>query len=80
MKSPSKLRAPQETPQDPGPVSKPRSIREALAVAAVVVLWAVIVACLVVLDRKNYGWMALLVYVALYFAIAKVESRKRKRD
>lgn len=66
--------------ETPEPGLKPRSLQEAVAVAAIVLLWGVIVACLVVLDRKNYGWMALLVYVALYVAIARVESRSRKKD
>jgi len=69
-----------ENSETPESGLKPRSAKEALAVAAIVALWAIIVACLVVLDRQNYGWMAMLVYVALYFALARVESRSRKKD
>jgi|GEM_PF-6752345 len=58
---------------------KTRSKREFAAVAIITLLWGAIIACLVVLDKGNYGWMALIVYACVYVAIAKVESRSRKQ-
>jgi len=67
-------------PEDEAPAPiPPRSLKETVAVAAIVLLWAIIVAALVVLDHQNYGWMAMLVYISLYFAIARVESRSRAK-
>jgi len=54
---------------------KLRSKSEIAAIALIVLLWGLIVAALVVLDRGHYSWMALLVYACLYVAIAMVENR-----
>ena len=49
--------------------------KEGVSVAAVVVLCTAIIASLVVLDRNDHTWMALLVYACVYVAIALVERR-----
>ncbi len=46
-----------------------------MSVAVIVVLCTAIIASLVVLDRNDHTWMALLVYACLYVAIAVVERR-----
>lgn len=49
--------------------------KEGVSVAAVVVLCTAIIVSLVVLDRNDHTWMALLVYACVYVAIALVERR-----
>jgi len=49
--------------------------KDGVVVAATVVLCAAIVVSLVVLDRNEHTWMALLVYACVYVAIAIVEHR-----
>ncbi len=49
--------------------------KDGVVVAATVVLCTAIIASLVVLDKKEHTWMALLVYACVYVAIAIVEKR-----
>jgi Ca2+/Na+ antiporter len=53
-------------------------LRESVSVAIVVVLCTAIVVSLVVLDKNQHTWMALLVYACVYVAIALVERRSGK--
>ena len=53
-------------------------VKEGVSVAAIVVLCTAIIASLVVLDRDNHTWLALLVYACVYVAIALVERRSGK--
>jgi len=53
------------------------SVREGVVVAIIVLLWGAVVASLVVLDKSNHTWLALLVYASVYVAIAFVEKRNR---
>jgi len=67
---------------DPGEQRGPmkhRAIREMAVVALVALLWGTIVLCLVVLDRNDHAWMALLVYACVYVAIAAVQRRSAKK-
>ncbi len=48
------------------------------AVVAMIFLFcAVVIVCLVELDRNHHAWMALLVYAGVYAAIAIVERRSK---
>ena len=53
--------------------------KEGTSVALVVVLCTAIIVSLVVLDKNNHTWMALLVYACVYVAIALVERRSGKQ-
>lgn len=53
--------------------------KDGVLVALIVVLCASIVVSLVVLDRYDQTWMALVVYACLYVAIALAERRSRRQ-
>jgi uncharacterized protein (DUF983 family) len=53
-------------------------MKESVAVAVIVVLCTMIIISLVVLDRNDHTWMALLVYICVYLAIALAERRSGK--
>jgi len=54
-------------------------MKEGVSVAVVVALCAAIIVSLVVLDKNNHTWMALLVYACVYVAIALVEHRSGRQ-
>lgn len=49
--------------------------RETLTVAVVVTVWALIVASVVVLDKNHYGWIALMIYGAVYCILVRIDGR-----
>jgi hypothetical protein len=54
-------------------------VKDGVSVAVVVVLCTAIIVSLVVLDKKDHTWMALLVYACVYVAIALVEHRSGRQ-
>jgi len=53
--------------------------RDSAVVALVALIGAGIVAGVVVLDKNHYGWIALIVYLGVYWAIVRLDGRTKSR-